>query len=464
MQNNIPESYFFQEKDMPLVQMTHTFSSASIWLAKGMDKQITTFDLVVRDFKKRNYMLACGLEEMLSYLNSLRFSDSDIDYLSKLGIISEECEDYLRKFQFTGTVYAMPEGTPFFPSEPIVRITAPIIEASLIEMALIGIATSNVPFLTKATRIVLSTQNKFSVSTGLIRSHSFESGIKASRAGYIAGMVTSIMPIITKKYNIKTPRPVTSGQHFFIKSFPSEIEAMEAMAEFAPNNASFVVDTYDMKQGIENAIKVAKKIAREGYKLFGIFIDSGDLVHWSKYARKELDKNRLRYVKIFLGSNLDEYKIANLANSNTPCDVVALATEYMTLSDSPKLEVVYKIAEIRDRDRVVHVAKLTPGKLSLPGRKQVFRVYKENGKFKKDVIGLDDENFGKPLLIKVMEKGHIIYNFPTLDEIKEYTSLQIKKLPMQVLDIEKDYLYGVCISDKIKKILDEIRGKHVATK
>ncbi len=455
------DQYIVNREDLPLMQMTGTFVASSIWLAKGMDKLITTFDLCIRDFNHRNYMLFCGTEEIIAYLKSLKFSDADIGYLLKLKLITKECAQYLKKFKFSGTVYALPEGTPFFPGEPMVRITAPIIEASLIEVVLMGIASSNIPFLTKAVRAVQATQGKFLLSTGPLRAHSFESGMKASRAAYIAGMAITVSPIVAKKYKINVSNPVFTGQHFFIKSFGSEIEAMETMAEFFPNSAAFMVDTYDIKQGIENAIRVAKQSEKKNQKLFAVFIDSGDIAFWCKYTRQELDKHGLKYVKIFTGTNMDEYKIAGLVRGNVPCDIVALATEYMTLSDSPKVEVVYKVAEIRDKEKISFVAKLSPGKLSLPGKKQIFRIYSQNGKYRKDIIGLDDEKLGEPLLKKVMEGGKIIYSFPSLDEIKAYTNLQLKKLPAKVLDIQNEHLYKVEISGSIKKLLNQLRKQHV---
>ncbi len=308
----------------------------------------------------------------------------------------------------------------------------------------------------------MASQGKFSMATGPLRSHSFESGMKASRAAYLAGMSVAVTPLVPKKYQMKIRRrPHTTTQHFFIKSFPSEIEAMEAAAQFAPDSASFMVDTYDTEQGIKNAIKVAKKLAKEKHRLYSIFIDSGDIAHWARYARKELDKNKLDYVKIFVATNMDEYKIDRLAKENVPCDNVALATEYMTLSDSPKLEVVYKVAELRDRDKITYVAKLAAGKMSLPGRKQVFRVYRKGGKLEKDIIGLEEEALGEPLLKKMMERGKLVYKQPSLDEIKDYLKEQVKKIPARMLELDKDYPYQVKISDRVNELLQQVKKTHL---
>lgn len=461
MKNKFLKTYLANDDDLRILKSTHLFAETSIWHKMGMANQIATFDLSIRDFSKRNFMIFAGLEELLNYLRKPFFSKKNLKFLIKTKVIFKELLPYFKKLKFTGNVYCLKEGTPFFPGEPIVRITAPLNEAALIENALINIICSNTPFLTKAVRCQIASDGKINLSTGPVRGHSFESGFKACRAGYIAGMSIPVTLAVPEKYKIKINKPFTNAQHLFIKSFPSELEAMRTMAKFFHNNCSFMVDTYDIKNGIANAIAVAKEMEKSGYKLGGIMIDSGDLVKWTKYARKELNKNNLNYVKISIATNLDEYKIKELIKQGVVCDLAGIITELLTLSDSPKTEAVYKIAELRNKNKITYTAKLTPGKMSLPGKKQIFRIYDKNGKMIRDVIGLENEKLGKPMLKKVMGDGKIIYKLPTLEEIRSYTKKNVSTLPKRLLDINKDQKYKVKVSSKIKKILKDLCKKHL---
>jgi len=457
-----PKTHLYLEEDLPLIQLSHTYAQSSIWLENGMSEQLATYDLFVRDMPAhRNYMLFGGLQEILDWLQKIRFSESDIAYLLKVKLIDENFAKYLRNFKFTGTVRAMQEGTVFFPYEPVVRITAPLIEASIIETYMMSAATGNIMFMSKAARIKLAGQNKFAIGTGPFRAHSFESGAKACRAGYLLGMALGGQPAINIKYNIPVDRYVVNGQHLFITSYPDELSAFRALTDHYPEDCGFMVDTYNFEQGIENAIIVAKEMEARGQRLARVVIDSGDKIPRCRHARKRLDEENLHYVKIFLVGNLDEYSIAELAAADAPCDILYSITEYVTLSDSPKLEIVYKLAELRKGDDIHYAAKLATGKLSYPGRKQVYRTY-TGGKITVDTLGLEGEDLGQPLLEKVMENGKLVNKQPNLEEIQTYVTSQLATIPEHLLDLHKEHKFEIKISGQLQTLLESTRAKHGA--
>ncbi|MBP9751625.1 MAG: nicotinate phosphoribosyltransferase [Candidatus Moranbacteria bacterium] len=450
----------FDSSDLPLTQFASSFAQGSVWLEEGMDKQIATFDLVARELpKNRNYLVYGGLEELVEYVKNLKYTDDQIQLLLSGNIITEKFAEYLRNFRFSGDIHAFPEGTVFFAGEPMVRITAPLIEASLIEIALFNITVSNVLFLSKASRIRSACKNK-GVTLGMQRGHSFESGMKGLRSGYICGLLTTGWPNFVRKYHLPEKREyLISGQHFFIKSFPDEITAFRKLAQYFPDNTGFMVDTYNVDQGLSNAIIVGKELEKVGSKLRFVTIDSGDLDSLSRLARKRLDENNLASVKILAATNLNEKKIKKLIEENAPIDFFIVATEYVTALDAPSLEVVYKMAEIRDGEKIRYTAKLAQGKTSYPGRKQVFREF-EKGLMKQDVVGLEDEKHGTPLLREIVRNGNLVSKLPELDEIRQYFDEQLMMIPELLLDVEHEQNYQVVISDKIQDLLTEIKNEH----
>jgi nicotinate phosphoribosyltransferase len=451
----------FETSDLSLTQFASSFAQGSVWLEEGMDKQVATFDLVVREMStNRNYLVYGGLEELVHYIRNLKYSKKQIRLLLDGKVITKKFAQYLESFRFSGDIYAMPEGTIFFPGEPIVRVTAPIIEASLIEIALFTITTSNVIFLSKAARIRMVSQDK-GVTLGMQRGHSFESGMKGLRSGYICGLQTTGWPNFVQKYGLEQQREyLISGQHFYIKSFSSEIEAFGRLAEHFPANAGFMIDTYDIRQGVSNAITIAKELKARGDNLRFVTIDSGDLHELSCMVRSRLDENDLSEVKILAATNMNEYKIKKLLDIGAPIDSFILATEYVTVSDAPSLEVVYKLAELRYGRNIRYTAKMAPGKGSYPGKKQTFRKYR-NGKMVGDTVGLEDEDFGAPLLKKYISKGRLIKKLPELDEIKEYFNRQLLELPEGLRDIENQQAYPVVMSKKIEALLAKLKKEHL---
>lgn len=451
----------FQFDDLALTQLCHTIAESSIWFEENMHRRIATYDLVVREMpEKRNFLVFAGLEEIVYYLRNLRYTEKDIEILKKGNLVSPGFAKYLRGFRFRGTVSAMPEGTIFFPGEPVVRIVANIIEASLVEIALFNIVVSNALFASKAARY-RSVAPGSSVIVGMQRAQSFESGMKAVRAGYICGLATEAWANFVRKYDLPAKtRYVVNGQHLYVKSFSTELESFEKMAQYFPDNASFMIDTYDVKQGLANAITVGKRLRKIGKNLRFITLDSGDLEVQAKWARKELDRHDLKHVGIMVATNLDEYKIQRLRQRRAPINLFVTATEYDTCADSPKMEVVYKMAEVRDGDTIHYTAKLTPGKESYPGRKQVYRRYDRSGEMSGDVVGLENEHLGAPLLKIFMKNGTIIRRLPSLPEIRKQFERQYRSLPRRLLNINRRHNYPVRVSAKVVSLFNRIKRTH----
>lgn len=457
---NIPKTHLFTEKDLHLYEIQNIFMACALWLEEGMASQIATYDLVVRDMPPhRNFLLLGGIEEIIKGIQKWGYSKEEVGYLNKNNLATPKLIRYLRDFKFTGDVWAMPEGTVFFPGEPVVRITAPICEGNLLSNFLMIAAFGNTNYLSKIIRGRIACAGKRFMAAGGMRVNSFEAAMKASRAGYIAGADNAI-PSFFRKYNLDPPPVSINAYHAVIKSFPTELEAFRAAARFFPNRARPMVDTYDFKQGVKNIIIVARELKKKGERIASINIDSGNLYERAKYARREFDKAGFSEIKILLASNLDEYKITELERKNTPADTYLAATEISTIADAPKIEIVYKISEIKQGGKARPLAKLTKGKESYPGRKQVFRIFDKRGRMKKDIVGLEQEKLGKGLLRPMIKKGRLVYDLPSLDNIRDYVKEQVQMLAKRFLSIDKEYKYPVQISKKVTALFNKVKRTH----
>ncbi len=457
MANNIPKTHLFTEQDSALIQLSYTFALAAVWLHNSMEKSVATFDLVVRRLpEKRNFLVAGGLEEILTWLQRLRFSPRQLDYLQNKNLIDKPTRRYLENFRFTGTVWAMPEGTIFFGQEPFVRITAPIVEAALLETWIMTAACSNTIFFTKAARLYLAGKNRYNIGISPIRGFGFESSFKATRAGCLCGLDSPATPSFNMKYNVNINKFWINSQHLFVTSFPNELSAFRALARMYPDVCGFLIDTYEPYQGIENAIIVAKELAAKNRQLLGIYIDSGDREALVKFAHKRFKEENLTGIKITVAGGMTEQKIADFVRKKLACDTIGLVEDLMSVNDSAKLDVVYKLAELRNEKNIHYSAKLTPGKQNYPGRKQVFRRYKNN-KFADDMIGLENENFGEKLLVKMMDKGKICRRLPNWKEINSYIFSQYERLPKNLRKLSPQCPYRVKISPQVKKLLNQIK-------
>jgi nicotinate phosphoribosyltransferase len=411
-----------------------------------------TFDLFVRALpKNRAYLVFCGLEEILGYLKNLRFSQEDIDYLSKQKLFSQDFLRYLANFRFSGCVWAMPEGTIFFAEEPVIRITAPIIEAQIIESFLLNTVNLETMVASKASRVVCAAGSKGVYDFSLRRTHGAGAGIKVGRATYIAGAKGTSNVLAGKLYKIPI---VGTMAHSFVMSFRQEMDSFLAYANTFPQATILLVDTYDTKKGIENAITLGLYLKEKGYRLQGIRLDSGNIVALSKLARKMLDRAGLRFVKILASGNLDEFKIEELLKKGARVDNFGVGTNMGSSVDAPSLDVVYKLSEVTDDyGRFSPTMKLSKAKVTYPGRKQVFRIKDKKGKFVKDIVGLEKEKIsGLPLLIKVMEKGRFVYKLPSLEKIRKTASDNLSGFPKELKEVVSGYRYPLVISPELKRL------------
>ncbi|MFH1355034.1 MAG: nicotinate phosphoribosyltransferase [Candidatus Omnitrophota bacterium] len=411
-----------------------------------------TFDLFVRQLpKNRSYMIACGLEDILAYIRRLRFSKSDIDYLRTQKIFSNEFLRYLKGFRFRGDISALPEGTVFFANQPVLRVSASIIEAQIIESFLLNTINLQTMICSKASRVVHACRGRKAYDFALRRTHGRDAGIKVSRSAYVAGFNGTSNCIAGKLYAIPV---VGTMAHSFVMSFAKEIDSFLAYSETFPSKTILLVDTYDTEKGVENAISIGVYLRAKGYNLLGIRLDSGDIVALSKLARKMLDKAGLEQVKIFASGNLDEFKIKELLDQGACVDSFGVGTNMGTSIDAPCLDVVYKISEVTDHDgKFLPTMKLSRGKVTYPGRKQVFRIVDKKGRYKKDILGLENELIkGKRLLRKVVSRGTVIYKLPTLKHIRSFTQNSLKGFPESLKEIGAKYDYSVVISPQLKNL------------
>jgi len=417
--------------------------------------ELATFDLFIRKLPpNRSYFVFAGLEQVLLFLKNVRFSLEQINYLRKQGF-KEDFLNYLKGFKFSGEVWAVPEGTIVFQNEPLIRITAPIIEAQLIESFLLNTVNVQTMIATKASRVVNAAQGRAIIEFGLRRTHGTDAGMKAARCSYIAGCNGTSNVLAGMKYGI----PIFGTMaHSFVMFFDKEIEAFRAFAKTFPKKSLLLIDTFDDVAGAEKAAIVAKELQEKGHRLSGVRIDSGDLVEISKKVRALLDEKGLNYVKIFASGDLDEYKIESLLSKGAKIDAFGVGTRMSTSEDRPYVDIIYKLSEKMDKTgKFVPTMKLSKGKITLPGRKQVFRVKDNKGNFVKDCIGLDNERCeGEPLLVKVMEKGEIIYRMPTLEAIRERALENLSKLPEEYKRLKKAPRYPVELSPALKKMIEQL--------
>lgn len=415
-----------------------------------------TFDLFVRaQPHNRAYLVACGLNDVLDYIRDLRFSGEDLEYLSRQKIFAADFLKYLSRFRFRGDIWAMPEGTIFFAQEPILRVTAPIIEAQIIESCLLNTINLQTMIASKASRIVSAAGGRGIYDFSLRRTHGSDAAVKAARSSYIAGFSGTSNVLAAKLYNI----PVLGTMaHSFVMSFRHELDSFLAYSNTFPERTTLLVDTYNTKKGIENAISIGLYLQERKQRLMGIRLDSGDIAALSKLARRMLDKVGLSYVKIFASGNLDEFKISDLLKQGALIDNFGVGTNMGTSEDAPSLDVIYKISEVTDENgNFLPTMKLSKGKVTYPGRKQVFRIQDKNGRFIKDILGLEKERVrGRPLLIKVVDSGKITYKMPSLERIRILLQNNLAKFAFSIKDVRSGYKYPLKISPQLEQLRKDL--------
>jgi nicotinate phosphoribosyltransferase len=448
---------FQNERNMGMFTDLYELTMCSSYFDNGRFEP-ATFDLFIRRLPDtRSYLLFAGLEQVLLYLKSVHFTEEHIVYLKEQGFHPDFLR-YLRGFKFTGDVWAAPEGSIAFPNEPLIRVTAPIIEAQLIETFLLNTVNLHTMIATKASRVVNAAKGKRVIEFGMRREHGIDAGMKVARSSYIAGCHGTSNVLAGLVYGIPL---FGTMAHSFIMSYEREIDAFRAFAKTFPNKTTLLIDTYDDIAGAEKAAEIAKELEEKGCKLGGVRLDSGDLADISQKVRKILDERGLSYVRIFASGDLDEFRITELLKSDSKIDAFGVGTKMGTSADKPYLDVIYKLCETMNIDGSFSpIMKLSEGKVTLPGRKQVFRFKDENGNFKKDIIALADEKVkGEPLLVKVMEKGKLIYELPPLVELRAQASENLAKLPDKFKALMNAPEYPVHLSPKLEILTTKLEQR-----
>jgi nicotinate phosphoribosyltransferase len=435
----------------------YEFTMAQSYLENNMQNLIATFEVFIRRLPKNySYFVVMGVEDTVDKILSLHFSNEDLKYLSRIGF-SKDFLNYLRNVKFKGEIKAVREGTIVFPNEPIMQITAPIIQAQILESFVLNTINLQTTLATKASRVINAAKGIPVIEFGLRRSQGKDASLAAAKCSYAAGAIGTSNVLAGKLYNI----PVFGTMaHSFVEAFENEEEAFNAFARTFPEKTTILVDTYDTIEATKKAIKIAKELEKKNYKLIAIRIDSGDLVELSKECRKLLDNAGLGYVKIMLSGDLDEYKIQELIEKGAKVDFFGVGTRMSTSSDSPYVDVVYKLVELEKNGKRRAIVKLSPEKVTLPFKKQVYRRINEDEIFESDIIAEENEKLeGIPLLSTVVKNGRRIREREKLEQTRNYIKRQIDSLPEEIKRIREPATYKVEVSDFLKAKLAEEQSK-----
>lgn len=437
---------------MPSALFTDLYelNMAQAYRAEGM-YQSSVFEVAYRKLPdSRNYMLAAGLSGALRFLADFRFSADELTWLKKETDLSESFIESLAHLRFTGDVFAVPEGTPVFPNEPLLQIVAPMIEAQLMETALLNLVHFESLALTKASRVVEAAKGRLVVDFGSRRAPGVDAALKVARTLYIAGGHGTSNLMAARQWNIPA---FGTMAHSYIQAHDCEEQALQAFAALNPGT-TLLVDTYDTLQGVQLVVELKKRLG-ERFRIAGIRLDSGDLAALASESRRILNDGSLNQVTIFASSGLDEYQIARLVESGAPIDGFGVGTKLAVCADTPELDMAYKLVEYAGKGRF----KLSARKTVYPGRKQVFREVRDS-KISGDTIGRFDEQLpGIPLLQPVMVGGRI-RNQPALEESRSYLRKELAGLPDDLLAFQRSpQPYPVQFSAALMKDLERLTSQ-----
>jgi len=414
-------------------------------------RDIATFDLFVRRLPpERSYLMFAGLERALDYLTQFSFPAPAIRYLKTTKLFSAKFLDYLEGLRFRGDVDAMPEGTVFFPNEPVLRITANIVEAQLVETFLLNAVTLATVIASKAARVVEAARGRPVIEFGLRRAQGVDAGVMGARAAYIAGCTGTSNVLAGQLYGIPV---VGTMAHAFVQAFASEVDAFRAFVRTFPHGTTLLIDTYDTVEGARRAVRVDRELRRTGGTLGAVRLDSGNLGTLSRRVRRVLDQAGCRHVKIFASGSLNEHAITQLLEGDAPIDAFGVGTDLSVSTDAPSIDTVYKLSEVEQDGRHRFTMKLSTNKHTYPGRKQVFRAVR-NRRMVADTLGLEREHLpGRPLLQPVMRRGRRVRPSPTLDAVRRYAEQERMRLPRGLRAFEGAASYPVRISPGLGRLV-----------
>jgi len=449
-----------------LITDLYELTMAAGYWQSGKFRDVATFELSVRSLPpQRSYLLAAGLEQVVEYLRELRFGPEEIDFLRKhpaLAPVKPEFFDFLAGLRFTGSVWAVPEGTVVFAEEPLLRVTAPIIEAQIVETYLLAMLTYQTTVATKASRMVQVAQGKGIVEFGTRRAHGSHAGWLASRSSFIGGCRGTSN--VLAGFDLGIPTYGTLA-HSWMMSFEEEEDAFRQFTQVYGADSVLLVDTYDSVEGVRKAL-------HGNLPFRGVRLDSGNFLETSRAVRKILDAAGRADVQILASGDLNEYAIAELLGQEAPIDLFGVGTDLVTSRDAPALSGVYKLVEIESGGQKRATAKFSESKISYPGAKQVFRfpgrfpgrTAAPDGQYDHDVLGLASETYAdaETLLERVIENGELVRPLPSLEQLQARAAGNLARLPARHRQLEASDSYPVEKSQALRDLLESVRSHYFA--
>lgn len=474
-------------RNLTMLADYYEFTMANGYLENGLGDKITYFDMYFRAIPDYGgFAIMAGVEQVIEYLKNLRFSEEDIAYFKSKNLFGEEFLNYLRNFNFSCDVWAIPEGTPIFPQEPLIIVRGPVIQAQLVETMILLTVNHQSLIATKANRIVRAAKGRPVMEFGSRRAQGYEAAILGARAAYIGGCIGSANTIADRDFDVPA---LGTMAHSWVQMFDTELDAFKAYARVYPDSCVLLVDTYNtLKSGVPNAIKCFNEVVvPAGFRPKGIRLDSGDIAYLSKEARKMLDEAGFPDCQITASSSLDEYTIRDLLNQGAKVDSFGVGERLITAKSEPIFGGVYKLVAVEEKDQVIPKIKISEnvGKITTPGFKQIHRLYdKTTNMCIADVVTLHDEEiddsrpyeifhplftwkkktvenfYSRKLLVKIFDNGQNVYQSPDIHEIKEYCKDEINLLWDEIKRFERPHEYIVDLSLDLWTIKDRLLKDH----
>lgn len=476
-----------EKKNLTMLTDFYEITMANGYFEHGLEDKIVYFDMFFRKIPDGGgFAIIAGVEQLIEYLKSLEFTEEDLNYLKSKGLFNEEFLEYLRNFNFQCDVWAIKEGTPIFPGEPIVKVKGPVIQAQFIETMVLLTINHQSLIATKANRIVRAAEGRPVLEFGSRRAQGYDGAILGARAAYIGGCVGTACTIADRDYNI----PATGTMaHSWVQLFDTELEAFKAYASIYPKDCVLLIDTYNvLKSGVPNAIKTFKEeVIPRGHRPKGVRLDSGDIAYLSKEIRKMLDEAGLEDCEITASNSLDEYIIRELILQDAKVDSFGVGERLITSKSEPVFGGVYKLVAVENEGKIIPKIKVSANveKITTPGAKDLYRLYdRDTGKAMADLITIEEEkiddtkpyelfnplytwkkkklsNFrAEKILTKIFDEGKCIYESPDVYSIREFCKEQIGNLWQEVLRFEHPHKYYVDLSYDLWKIKDDLLNKH----
>ncbi|HHV29454.1 nicotinate phosphoribosyltransferase [Acetivibrio mesophilus] len=476
-----------QSEKLSMLTDFYEITMSNGYFENGLKDKIAYFDMFFRKVPENGgFAIMAGLAQVIEYINNLKFEDDDIEFLRSKGIFSEDFLKYLKEFEFSCDIWAIPEGTPIFPNEPIITVRGPVIQAQFIETMILLTVNHQSLIATKANRIVRASQGRPVLEFGTRRAQGYDGAVLGARAAYIGGCIGTACTIADKDFGV--PASGTMA-HSWIQLFPSELEAFRAYARVYPDSCTLLVDTYNvLKSGVPNAIKVFnEEVVPRGFRPKGIRIDSGDIAYLSKEARKMLDEAGFTDCKIVASNSLDEYIIRDILQQGAQVDIFGVGERLITSRTEPVFGGVYKLVAVEENGTIVPKIKMSENvvKITNPGYKKVYRLFERaNNKAIADVLVnadevIDDSKpyeifdpehtwkrktltdfYAKELQVQIFDKGRCVYEAPEVNEIRDYCMEQINTLWDEVLRFENPHKYYVDLSEDLWNVKNRLLKQH----